>query len=266
MCVSCNVAKLIPVDDTPEFNAWLHLRALGDKNMDLPIRFHKHYNKLSAAGKRLNYYIITEKDVQFCFEIEKKEKRTGSKCIGIDTGINMLASVNNGHQYGGDINDCIKRIKRCKKGSFGQKRAIRALKQRIDEVAIEVVQKENPDTIVVENLKKMGHKSKVNKKLNKSVRRSIGSWNWRYWLIRLESQCDQNGVLFAKVEPYYTSVICPECGCNDRENRKSSVFCCTSCGHTANADVNAGRNILARFLRAPTVPVTKKKVAHRCAG
>ena len=276
MRVSSNVATLVPTEDTPEFNAWLHLGSMGDKNIDLPIKYHKHFNKLAEIGKRLNSYVITENDVQFCFEITAEPKREGTHCIGIDTGINALASLDNGHQYGLDIKECIERVKRCnprKKSkiigdhfgksknskkdkakakkhctSEGQKTARRALKQRIDEVAKEIIMKENPDLIVVERLENMGHGSKVKGRLTQNIRRSIGIWNWKYWLKRVESQCELNCVSFRTVAPYNTSIICPECNKADRRSRKGEVFKCTSCGHTANADVNAGRNILNRFL------------------
>ena len=43
-----------------------------------------------------------------------------------------------------------------------------------------------------------------------------------------------------------TSRRCNACGHVAAENRKSqAVFCCVACGHTANADVNAAKNIAA---------------------
>ena len=50
-----------------------------------------------------------------------------------------------------------------------------------------------------------------------------------------------------KVDPKFTSQTCNECGHVSKENRKSQdKFVCTACGHTANADINASKNILAR--------------------
>ena len=47
------------------------------------------------------------------------------------------------------------------------------------------------------------------------------------------------------VPPAYTSVRCNACGEVDPKSRESqAVFRCHACGHTANADVNAARNIL----------------------
>jgi transposase len=256
MYVSCTIADLVPTknsnyktEDGHMFDAWLHIQSIGNKMiMDLPIKYHKHFNKYNNIGKRLNSYIITKNYVQFSFEINTLPKKEGKKCIGIDTGINALASLNNGNQYGLDIKECIERVKRCKRGSNGQKIARYALKQRIDEVVKELMIKENPDLIVVERLKNMGFKSKAKRLLAKNIRRSIGTWNWRYWLKRLEGYCEINRVSFRSVLPFYTSTTCPVCGHSDRRNRNGEIFLCLKCGHKDNADVNAGKNILNRFL------------------
>src|SRR4029453_16659570 len=53
-----------------------------------------------------------------------------------------------------------------------------------------------------------------------------------------------------KVDPAFTSWRCSECGTVDRKARESqAVFRCRSCGYSANADVNAARNIAAGYPR-----------------
>ena len=59
--------------------------------------------------------------------------------IGVDTGINALATLDTGEQYGKEVKNNIERVKRCRQGSKGQKRARNALKQYIDETAKQVV-------------------------------------------------------------------------------------------------------------------------------
>lgn len=250
MYVSCTIAELVDSKETTEFDAWLHVSSVGEKHiLDLPIKFHKHYNKLALKGKRLNSYIITDSYVQFCFEIDTGKKKEGTNAIGIDTGIKALASVNNGVQLGLDTEECIERIKRCQHGSNGQKTARRAFKQRIDEVVQEIVKEfKHIDLVVVEALKNMNFKSKLKRRLSKNMRRSIGTWAYRYWLKRLEQACETNRVSFRSVAPYYTSQTCPSCGHVDRGNRVGQIFRCLSCGHTGNADIIAARNILTRFL------------------
>jgi IS605 OrfB family transposase len=248
MYVSCTIAELKDSKEAKQFDAWLHIASIGNKiTMDIPIKFHKHYNRLCSKGKRLNSYIITPNYVQFVFEIQTGLKKEGKKCVGIDTGINALASLSTGEQLGKDIKQNIERVKRCKQGSNGKLRARRALKQRIDEIAKEVIKKDF-DLIVVESLKNLGKNTKLKRLLSKNIRRSIGTWNWKYWLARLEQRCEDNRVSFRSVSPYYTSQTCSCCGHVDRRNRDGEVFQCQKCDHTDNADINASRNILSRFL------------------
>ena len=250
MCISSTIAELVKPKKADEFDSWLELRSIGNKiKVDIPIRFHKHFNNLAAKEKRLNAYIITENYIQFCFEIEKDKKKTIKQAVGVDTGINALASTSNGKQFGTDIKNNIERIKRCKQGSKGQQKARRALRQRIDEVAKEVVLE--VDMIVVENLKGLSNRTKLKRRLSKNIRRSIGSWNWKYWLGRLQMNCEDNRVTFRSTSPYNTSISCPECGHVDRRNRNLEIFRCQNCDHVDNADVNASRNILFRFLSGP---------------
>lgn len=50
-----------------------------------------------------------------------------------------------------------------------------------------------------------------------------------------------------RVNPAHTSQACSHCGAIDKASRRSqSLYSCTSCGHTMNADHNAALNILAR--------------------
>jgi IS605 OrfB family transposase len=252
MYVSCTIANL-QESKSDEFDAWLHLASIGDDvTLDIPIKFHKHYNKLANKGQRFNSYIITPKEVQFSFEIDPGEQKTGNKAVGIDTGINALASTHTGKQFGLDIKSIIERIKRCGHGSNGQKTARRALKQRMDEVVKEVLNHfKGVDCVVVEALKNLNYKSKLKRRLSRNIRRSIGIWAYRYWLRRMQMTCEMNRIHYHEVPPQYTSQRCPSCGHTDRGNRSGPKFLCLRCGHAGNADVVGSRNILERFLTGP---------------
>jgi len=247
MCVSSTIARLDASKDS-SFDCWLHLSSIGNGIiLDLPIKRHKHFNDLATVGRKQESYIITRDSVQFCFEIETGPKQEPDRCVGVDTGINALASLSTGDQLGTDIKVGIERIKRCKHGSKGQKRAVRALRQRMDEVAKEVVDKSS--LVVAENLKNITKNTK--RRLGKNMRRSIGRWNVRYWLETLQRKCEYHRVSFRSVSPYKTSQTCSSCGHVDRRNRTGELFRCLSCGYEANADVQASRNILTRFLTGP---------------
>jgi len=250
MCVSSTIASLLPSKKSTKFDCWLKLTSIGNKiKINIPLKLHKHFNKLSKKGKRLESYVVTKESIQFCFEINTGEKQKKDKCIGIDTGINALASTSNRKQYGTDFKNNIERVKRCKHGSKGQKKAIRALRQKIDEIAKEIVK--GVSLVVVESLKGITKGTKLKRRLSKNIRRSIGKWNVRYWLTRLQWNCEETNVSFRTVSPWKTSQTCSLCGYADSKNRDGSMFLCLSCSHSDNADINASKNILDRFLSGP---------------
>jgi IS605 OrfB family transposase len=250
MYVSSTIATLLPSKQAKEFDAWLHLASIGEKHiLDLPIRYHKHFHKLCKAGKRQESYIITKDYVQFSFEIETGMKKREGKLLGVDTGINALASLSDGVQLGKSVKEQIESIKRCKHGSKEQKKRRRALKQTMCEVANSLVA--GARLVVVEVLKKLNQKTKIKRRLSKNVRRTLGSWAYRYWLERLELACEWNRVSFRAVPPFYTSIRCSSCGHTERRNRDKEMFLCRSCGYDDNADLNAAKNILFRFLSGP---------------
>lgn len=68
-------------------------------------------------------------------------------------------------------------------------------------------------------------------------------------MTRLQQQTEINRVSFRSVPCYNTSRECPICGFTDKTNRQSQeIFKCQKCGHTDNADINAAKNILSRFV------------------
>ena len=136
----------------------------------------KHFRELNNKSVRQNAYVITKDYVQFSFERETGPKKEVKNIVGIDTGINALASTSDRLQFGTGIKDLIEKSKRCQKGSRGKQRAINTIKQRINEVAKQVIQ--NKNLVVVENLSNLNNNSKLKGRLSKNIRSSIGSWNY----------------------------------------------------------------------------------------
>jgi len=266
MCVSSTIATLEAPKTTTEFDAWLKLRCLGDGlALDLPIRFHKHYHKLALhpGSIRLNAYIITARHVQFSFQIETGRKRTEGESIGIDTGVNVLAALSTGLKFGLDIRALIEAINRCASGSKRQQRRRRALRQRIDEVAKEIMALA-PALIVVEKLSHVTWGTKQRHRLGRRTRRLLSAWAYRYWLNRLCLACQWNRVSYRRVPPAYTSQRCSHCGHTEQRNRlNTEVFRCRACGYTDSADINAARNILSRFLTGAYGPGSKPRFMVR---
>lgn len=70
--------------------------------------------------------------------------------------------------------------------------------------------------------------------------------NWSYYDLQQKTKykAEELGIEFKLINPKYTSQRCNKCGVIDSESRKTqSYFHCNTCGHKANADTNAARNI-----------------------
>lgn len=82
---------------------------------------------------------------------------------------------------------------------------------------------------------------------NKRLALSVYDASYATFWSMLEYKASSRGVRIVRVPPQYTSQTCSVCGYVDRDNRKTQAeFCCVSCGHEENADINAAKNILNR--------------------
>lgn len=78
------------------------------------------------------------------------------------------------------------------------------------------------------------------------LNKAILDQGWGEFVRQLGYKCEWAGGRLVKVNPAYTSQTCSACGHCESGNRPSqAVFRCLRCGHEANADANAARNILA---------------------
>jgi IS605 OrfB family transposase len=262
MRVSTGTANLVLPETSAICDLWLAIK-VGNKDrskrivIQIPLQSHKHMKRLERRGGKLcGSFVITPSSVQFAYKFDSGEERQGNTGIGVDTGINALATLSTGKQFGREIKRMIARIRRCQQGSKGQQSARRAMKQFIDRTAKRIAAKD-VDLIVVEDL--TGISLGTRARLGKKMRATIGNWNQRYWLNRLEMAAQSNRVRFASVEPAYTSQTCHQCGFVDRSNRNGESFRCRKCDHACNADINAARNILSRYESGDKAPLAKGK-------
>jgi transposase len=93
------------------------------------------------------------------------------------------------------------------------------------------------------------------------LNRAILAAGWGRLVVRLEHKAPGRVV---RVDPAYTSQTCNACGYRARDNRESqAVFRCVACGHRANADVNAARNIKDTAIQAIRDTAVGRTVAAR---
>ena len=102
-----------------------------------------------------------------------------------------------------------------------------------------------------------------NVKAKSGLNRSILSEGWGKFFKMLEYKQKKRGHIFLQINPRNTSRTCPKCGHISKDNRKTqAVFCCKSCGYTANADENAAKNILREGLSRLAQEVNSKRSQH----
>lgn len=91
------------------------------------------------------------------------------------------------------------------------------------------------------------------------LNRAILNNGWHQFESLLSYKLAERGGALRKVNPAYTSQACSVCGTIDKSSRESqAIFHCGQCGHTANADTNAARNIL----RVGTQPASRNAVGR----
>lgn len=75
---------------------------------------------------------------------------------------------------------------------------------------------------------------------------------------KLEELLAWNGFDVIKVDPAYTSKLCPICSNIHNDNRKYKGFKCTKCGHIDDADSNASINIKNRAFDTEITNIVEK--------
>ncbi|MEU5426667.1 transposase [Streptomyces olivoreticuli] len=189
-------------------------------------------------------------------DVPEAEQYEPSGFIGVDLGINNIATTSTGYRAAGrGLNRHRKRQLdlRKKLQAKGTKSAKRLLKKRsrkearhtanvnhVISKAIVTTAERTGSGIALEDL--TGIRSRV--RLRKDQRTSLHSWSFHQLAAFVEYKAKRAGVPLVYVDPAYTSRQCSQCGHIDRRNRPSqATFACRSCGALMHADDNASHNI-----------------------
>jgi IS605 OrfB family transposase len=231
------------------FDLWIKFRCMGNSIRVLcPIQKHKHFNQFQDWKLKQSTRLKIRDDgrlfLDIFFEKEALQPK-GGKIVGIDCGFKKLAVTSEGQFLGTELTVKVEKINRKVRGSKGFQRALTERNHYIDKV-VKQINFDEVGMVVVEDLKNVKHKSKG--RIQRKVMNKLQRWTYPYFLNRLEQRCEVVGVQYHKVDPAYTSQECSGCGFIHKENRIGELFLCVSCGHTEDADFNASKNILSRFL------------------
>jgi putative transposase len=196
-----------------------------------------------------------------CRHGSRSPSRPSDHVVGVDLGINRPAVTSNNRFLGqrrwksieGRSFKTIRALQ--KSGTKSAKRHLRKLKRRrtrfrkdADHVlSKQIVAAVEPGaTIVLENLKDIRKRMKA--KRRSQTKRRMHSWPFASLKAKVEYKAEERGCTVVVVDPRHTSQACSRCGHTARNNRRSqSVFICRRCGCHLNADLNAARNIAAKY-------------------
>jgi transposase len=95
----------------------------------------------------------------------------------------------------------------------------------------------------LQNTRQVNLERMLNVNRGRRVGKVLARWTYRDIFGKLESFCEERGVLILRKDPAYTSQRCSKCGWTRKSNRKGSVFKCGQCGNTLDADLNASLNL-----------------------
>jgi putative transposase len=181
--------------------------------------------------------------------------------VGVDLGIAQPAVTSNNRFLGKRrwkaIEGRLFHLKRAlqKKGTKSAKRHLKHLRHKqarfrrdCDHVlSKQVVHAAEPGgTIVLENLTTIRKRTKIRRKTR--TRRRIHSWSFAQLKSFIEYKAEEWGCTVVAVDPRHTSQACSRCGHTARNNRRSrGRFVCRKCGYELHADLNASRNIAAKY-------------------
>lgn len=200
-------------------------------------------------------YKKSKKEFYINFILKKAVKTPfGTKPVGVDLGINNIATSSNGLRFSGKEARHIRRhyqkvrsSLQCK-GTRSTKRVLIRLSGRerrwmtavnhiVSKKIVESLKK--GECIAMENLKNIRKRTRVRRK----QRYIHSSWAFRQLQSFIEYKALEQGILVVYVDPKGTSKSCSRCG--KIGQRLGHLFSC-SCGYKNHADFNASYNIALR--------------------
>jgi IS605 OrfB family transposase len=190
--------------------------------------------------------------------------------VGVDLGVTQLATTSDGDHFGGGKVESVrqkfhgtrKRLQKAAAKRQNKGRRPKSIRRRLKRIGsresrfrrdhnhviskkLVALAKGTGRGIALEELSGIRDRTRF----RKGQRAKMGGWAFHQLRSFITYKGKLHGVPVVLVDPRNTSRTCIACGHCDKANRRSqAIFRCVRCGHTANADVNGARNILAKAL------------------
>jgi transposase len=232
------------------------------KRIVIPFKSHKRLNYWLAKpmAQLCGTVMVREDTACLIVELPDSPEKTAGDVLAVDTGYNKLFVDSDGTRYGTDLKAHCQRVRSCKPGGKGKRRAIRARNDYINRTCKQLPWHRIRE-LKCEDLTGLKQRTQRKDKSSKKTRKQMAPWTYRLALRRIEYLAAENRVCLTAIDPRNTSRSCPRCGMVAKVNRKGEKFQCIACNLTGDADYIGALNILAKPAvnkAEPMVPLSAK--------
>jgi len=247
---------------TKHYDAFLQLKSIGKTlgKIRIPIKNHRHSNKLQTNGKMLASFLVSNTMIDIRYELPNKKPKTKGTIVGADQGLKDVLTLSNGNTtpkqdlHGHTLESITRKLTRKTKGSKAFSKAQEHRKNFIH-WSINQLNFSNIKQINLEKITNINYRKKTSRLMS----------HWCNTLIRdkLLKKCEEQEVLVKLQPSVYRSQRCFSCGWVQKANRKSKQFQCKKCGRVSDADLNAAKNLV---LELPKISFTMRNQKPNLKG
>ena len=230
---------------------WLSVSSLTKrKTIVLPLIRNPYVSDINQVSKgvlarktkkgRWRFEVVEKKD----WELPPSPQPHQEK-IGVDVGLNVLATTSNGEFFGAGFKPKFDRLYQKVKSirANRQRQGLLENSKRLDRLESRLSSSVKTETNHIANVLVRRHPDTVFVLEDLDLRGCRGQKRFAY---RALQKALSLKAPIIKINPAYTSQECPSCGYISRKNRAGTKFQCHSCGRKAHADWVGARNILRR--------------------
>jgi IS605 OrfB family transposase len=245
-------AKFVAIESSKnliDFDLVIRLSSLKKRSrIIIPTKKTKNLNKWLnfENDKIIHGCSLSEDKLTLWIDIPDREPKSKGKNLGVDIGVNKILTTSEGQFIGTEFKELRQKIQRKQKGSKAYNRVLKDRNNYLN-CCVNKLPWSEIKFLAVEDLKNL-KKGKSHKR-GKTFRKAMIPWSYRQVIEALKNKAEENRVYLQKVEPAYTSQICPNCSKVSSSNRKNEDFRCISCDFRQDADIVGAYNILVRALR-----------------
>ena len=217
------------------------------------VQFHRAQGQADLVLVKGTFFLLVTLDTP------EEPPMEPTRFLGVDLGIVSLATDSDGNSYTGAVVEVVRQRCMTARKTY-QATSTRSATRRLKKMAkheshfrrdvnhviskqLVAHAKDTTATLVLEDL--TGIRGRVT--VRKGQRNRQHGWGFAQLRQFVSYKARIAGVPVVFVDPRNTSRACSRCGFVDKRNRRSQAeFSCLRCGHSANADQNAARNLATR--------------------